>query len=50
MAETGSGQTTGAEQNGYDLRRRHVSTQEGANGAIKQSPDTEDTKKTRKVT
>lgn len=48
MAEN-SGQTTGAEQNGYDLRRRNVPAQEGTNGSITKSPDTEDTKKTQKV-
>lgn len=49
MADTRTGQATGAEQSGYDLRRRNVPTQEGTNGSITKSSDAEDTKKTRKV-
>ena len=49
MADTRTGQATGAEQSGYGLRRRNVPTQEGTNGSITKSSDAEDTKKTRKV-
>ena len=49
MAESNAGLATGADQNGYDLRRRNVPSQEGTNGSITKPPDTEDTKKTRKV-
>ena len=50
MADLRTGQATGAEQSGYDLRRRNVPAQEGTNGSITKSTDAEDTKKTRKVT
>ena len=50
MADLRTGQATGAEQSGYDLRRRNVPAQEGTNGSITRPSDAEDTKKTQKVT
>ena len=49
MADIRNGQTTGVEQSGYDLRRRNVPAQEGANGSTTKSSDSEDTKKAQKV-
>ena len=49
MADIRNGQTTGAEQSGYDLRRRNVPAQEGANGSTTKPSESEDTKQAKKV-
>ncbi|KAG6988583.1 general transcription and DNA repair factor IIH subunit ssl1 [Physcia stellaris] len=49
MADIRNGQTTGAEQSGYDLRRRNVPAQEGANGSTTKPSESEDTKKAKKI-
>lgn len=49
MADIRIGQTTGAEQSGYDLRRRNIPAQEGANGSTMKPSESEDTKKSQKV-
>ena len=49
MADIRNGQTTGAEQSGYDLRRRNVPAQEGVNGSTTKPSESEDTKKAKKV-
>ena len=49
MTVTRQGQTTGADHDDQELRRRNVSSQEGSNGTITKVPEAEDDKKARKV-